>query len=153
MDFLQTAKVLRFLRLSEYEARVYVSLVTEGASEARKLSVECGVPRTKVYTMLKKLMKRGLVFELPDEPRKFAPESPAKAFETYLLHLKNETHTRVASLMESRQALSLREEAYKKARSNVTPQREEVWIVRGRSRVARNSSNRKSGKGSRSTLC
>lgn len=135
MDFAETVKVLHFLGLSEYEARVYVSLVTEGASEARKLSVKCGVPRTKVYTTLKKLIERGLVFELPDEPRKFAPGSPAKAFETYLLHLESETHTRVASLTESRQAVSLLEEAYKKKRSNVSPQREEVWIVRGRSEI------------------
>jgi len=57
-------KVSRHLGLSEYEARAYVSLVREGTSEARKLSMKCGVPRTKVYGTLKKLIERGLVFEL-----------------------------------------------------------------------------------------
>ena len=128
-------KVSRHLGLSEYEARVYVSLVTEGASEARKLSIRCGVPRTKVYATLKKLMERGLVFELPVDPRKFAPSSPAEAFEQYLLHSKEETSDRVISLVESDKVVSLLEEAYEKTQSTIEPRKEEVWIVQGRSEM------------------
>ena len=124
-------KVSRHLGLSEYEARVYVSLVTEGASEARRLSMRCGVPRTKVYGTLKKLMERGLVFELPGEPRKFAPTSPAEAFEQYLLHSKEETSDRVISLVESDKVVFLLEEAYEKTQSTIEPRKEEVWIVQG----------------------
>lgn len=129
--------VSRHLGLSEYEARVYVSLVTEGASEARKLSIRCGVPRTKVYATLKKLMERGLVFELPGDPRKFAPSSPAEAFEQYLLHSKEETSDRVISLVESDKTVSLLEEAFEKTQSTIEPQKEEVWIVQGRAEVLR----------------
>lgn len=124
-------KASRYLGLSEYEARVYVSLVMEGASEARRLSMRCGVPRTKVYATLKKLMGRGLVFELPGEPRKFAPAGPAEAFEQYLLHFKEKTSDRVVSLVESHEVVSLLEEAYKKTQSTIEPQKEEVWIVQG----------------------
>lgn len=127
--------VSRHLGLSEYEARVYVSLVTEGASEARKLSIRCGVPRTKVYATLKKLMERGLVFELPGDPRKFAPSSPAEAFEQYLFHSKEETSDRVISLVESDKIVSLLEEAHKKTQSTIEPRKEEVWIVQGRSKM------------------
>jgi len=130
-------KVLHSLGLSEYEARVYVSLVTEGASEARKLSMRCGVPRTKVYATLKKLMERGLVFELPGEPRKFAPTSPDEAFEHYLLHFKERTSDKVISLVESDRVVSLLEEAYKKTQSTIEPQKEEVWIVHGQSEILR----------------
>ncbi len=135
MNFTETVKALNFLGLSEYEARVYVSLVTEGASEGRKLSIRCGVPRTKVYATLKKLMERGLVFELPEVPRKFAPTSPAKAFETYLLHLDGETSNRVTSLMVSREVVSLLEQAYKKMQSTAMPQKEEIWILQGRAAI------------------
>ena len=128
-------KVSRHLGLSEYEARVYVSLVTEGASEARKLSMRCGVPRTKVYGTLKKLMERGLVLELPGEPRKFAPTSPAEAFEQYLLHSKEETSERIISLTESDKVVSLLEEAYEKTQSTIKPRKEEVWIVDGQSEM------------------
>lgn len=131
MDFSECVKVLHSLGLSEYEARVYVSLVTEGASEGRKVSMRGGVPRTKVYATLKKLKERGLVYELPQEPQKFAPVSPAKAFEAYMEHLKEETSKRVISLIQSRKLVSLLEETYKKTRSTITPQREEVWIFQG----------------------
>jgi len=128
-------KVSHYLGLSEYEARVYVSLVTEGTSEARKLSMRCGVPRTKVYATLKKLMERGLVFELPGEPRKFTPTSPAEAFEPYLLRFKEGTADRVISLVEADKVVSLLEEAYEKTQSTIEPQKEEVWIVQGRSEI------------------
>ena len=135
MEFSDSAKVLCSLGLSEYEAKVYVSLVTEGASEGRKLSMRCGVPRTKVYATLKKLIERGLVYEVPEEPRKFSAMSPAEAFEPYLLHLKEETSNRVISLMESREAVSALEEAYKKTESTVAPQKEEIWILTGQSKI------------------
>jgi sugar-specific transcriptional regulator TrmB len=112
-----------------------VSLVTEGASEARKLSMGCGVPRTKVYATLKKLAERGLVFELPGEPRKFAPTSPTEAFEPYLLHFKEKTSDRVISLVESDKVVSLLEEAYEKTQSTIEPLKEEVWIVQDRSEI------------------
>ena len=130
-------KVSRYLGLSEYEARVYVSLVTEGASEARRLSMRCGVPRTKVYTTLKKSMERGLVFELPGEPRKFAATSPAGAFERYLLHFKERTSNRVISLVEADKVVSSLEEAYEKTQSTIEPRKEEVWIVQGKSEILR----------------
>ncbi len=128
-------KVSRRLGLSEYEARAYVSLIMEGVSEARKLSMRCGVPRTKVYGTLKKLIERGLVFELPGEPRKFAPTSPAEAFEQYLLRFKEETSDRMTSLVESTEVVSLLEDAYEKTQLAIGPQREEVWIVQARSEI------------------
>ncbi len=130
-------KAARHLGLSEYEARVYVSLVVDGGSEARRLSMRCGVPRTKVYATLKKLMERGLVLEVPGEPRRFTPTSPVEAFELHLLRFKEKTSERIASLMESRKIVSLLQEAYEKKQSSVEPRKEEIWIVQGRSEVLR----------------
>ena len=138
-------KVSRHLGLSDYEARVYVCLVTEGASEARRLSMRCGVPRTKVYATLKKLVERGLVFEVPGEPRKFAPASPAEAFERFLLYSKEETSDRVISLVESDEVVSSLEEAYEKAQSIVEPQKEEVWTVHGWSEMLKKMGEMLSG--------
>jgi sugar-specific transcriptional regulator TrmB len=132
---LEWQKFSHHLGLSEYEARVYVSLVMEGASEARKLSLRCGVPRTKVYATLKKLLERGLVFELPVDPRKFAPMSPAEAFEPHLLHFKEKTSESVISLVELGGAVSFLEEAYKKAEFTMEPKKEEVWILEGQSEI------------------
>jgi len=81
-------KLCEHIGLSEYEAKVYVSLITEGAAQARRISMACGVPRTKVYGTLRKLIERGLVLEIPEEPRRFAPAPPADAFEVYLRSFK-----------------------------------------------------------------
>ena len=132
---LVSQKVSQHLGLSKYEARVYVSLITEGASEARKLSIRCGVPRTKIYATMKKLIERGLVYELPENPQKFASTSPAEAFEQYLLSSKEETSERVIALVESDKVVSLLEEAYEKSELTSNPWKEELWIIKGRSEM------------------
>jgi len=132
---LVSQKVSQHLGLSKYEARVYVSLVMEGASEVRKLSIRCGVPRTKVYFTLKKLMEKGLVFELPETPRKFASTSPVEAFEQNLNQYRDETSDRVISLVKSNEVISLLEEAYEKSELTLKPRKEDVWIIQGRSEM------------------
>ena len=128
-------KVSQYFGLSEYEARVYVSLIMKGVCGARKVSMRCGVPRTKVYATLKKLMERDLVFEVPLEPRRFAPTSPAVAFEQCLANFKEQASDRVVSLVESTEVVSLLEEEYEKTRSSVETHKEEVWIVQGQSEI------------------
>ena len=80
----------KYTGLSEYEAKSYISLVLEGPVEARKLSMVSGVPRTKVYGTLRKLVERGLVVEMPLEPRKFYVNQPTDAFNAYLQGYKSD---------------------------------------------------------------
>jgi len=124
--------------LSEYEAKVYMSLVTIGAAKARKVSTTCGVPRTKVYGTLKKLMERGLVIEIPGQPRKFAPTSPAAAFEDYIRSFQEKTRnfSRVVSFLE---------DAFRKTDVTARPEMEEIWIFRGRSEILRRAQEMLSG--------
>lgn len=69
-------KMVEYAGLSEYEAKVYLSLIGLGCSGARKLSISCNVSRTKVYGTLKKLIDYGIVVEIPGVPKFFAPASP-----------------------------------------------------------------------------
>ena len=130
-------KLSENFELSEYEAKAYLSLVMGGACKARKLSLICGVPRTRIYGTLKKLMERGLVVEIVGEPRKFAPTSPAKALESLLQSCREKTSDRVISLVESDRLLSLLEEAYKNVSARTEPERGEIWIIRRRSEILR----------------
>ncbi len=116
--------------LSEYEAKVYVSLIEKGSSKARKVSMICGVPRTKVYGTLKKLIERGLVIEVPGEPRKYAPTSPANAFRIYLQSYqeKAENLNDIVSSLENN---------YKKMNIETEPQKEDMWIIQGRHGILR----------------
>ncbi len=77
-------KIVEYIGLSEYESKVYLSLINLGTAGARKLSINCDVPRTKVYGTLKKLIDYGLVVEIPGAPKKFSPSKPKDCFNTIL---------------------------------------------------------------------
>lgn len=77
-------KIVEYTGLSEYESKVYLCLIGLGNSGARKLSLFCDVPRTKVYGTLKKLIDYGLVVEIPGAPKRFVPASPDDAFSAIL---------------------------------------------------------------------
>jgi sugar-specific transcriptional regulator TrmB len=64
------------LGLNNYEIRAYESLVRLGKSTATKISKMSGVPHGKVYTVLDSLAKKGLIDEIPKEPREFIPNNP-----------------------------------------------------------------------------
>lgn len=84
-DLLQIwPKIVEYIGLSEYESKVYLSLINLGTAGARKLSLNCDVPRTKVYGTLKKLIEYGLVVEIPGAPKKFSPSNPKESFSTIL---------------------------------------------------------------------
>ena len=85
-------KIVEYTGLSEYEAKVYLSLVGLGNSGARKLSLFCDVPRTKVYGTLKRLIDYGLVVEIPGTPKKFIPASPKDAFSAILNIVKGKAN-------------------------------------------------------------
>jgi len=77
-------KIVDYTGLSEYESKVYLSLLILGASGARKLSLHCRVPKTKVYETLRKLRDIGLVVEISGSPKAFTPTNPAEAFKALL---------------------------------------------------------------------
>lgn len=129
-SIIDNQKLSRNLGLSEYETRVYVALVAEGVSEGRKLGIKSGVPRTKVYSTLKKLMERGLVFELPGPPAKFAPTAPAEAFQSHLVTLQKQVSEEMVSIEATIKTLSSLEDTYQKKRLNAEPQSGEVWVIR-----------------------
>lgn len=128
-------KVSGSLGLSEYEAKVYVALVMMGCSEAGKLSLESGVPRTKVYVTLRRLIEKGLVIELPGEPLRFALASPTEAFESYLSNCKDRIAEKQASFAESTALVSLLAGFHRKTKHGMELQKEEVWVLKRRSEL------------------
>lgn len=128
-------KVFNYLGLSQYESKVYYSLIMEGASEARKLSIKCAVPRTKIYLTLKKLKERGLVYELPETPHKYAPASPAEAFQRYLSLYKKETAEKVISLIECKDLIVQLEENHSESKLSVNPKKEEIWVLKKKTEI------------------
>ncbi|AEA46466.1 TrmB family transcriptional regulator [Archaeoglobus veneficus] len=72
---------LRKLGLSEYEAKVYVTLVGLGKASAREIHEASGVPRTRIYDVLEKLASKGFVDIEEGEPKRFRAVDPRKVIE------------------------------------------------------------------------
>ena len=115
-------KMVEYAGLSEYEAKVYLSLIGLGCSGARKLSITCNVPRTKVYGTLKKLIDYGLVVEIPGVPKYFAPASPIDAFSATLKRVKNKAHD-FSTILETLA------QAHELIKSNSSPKKKIVWFI------------------------
>jgi len=67
------------LGLSEYEARVYATLVGLGKATAREIHEASKVPRPRVYDVLKKLVEKGFADVEEGEPMKFTAANPRSA--------------------------------------------------------------------------
>ncbi|MBS7640469.1 MAG: helix-turn-helix domain-containing protein [Candidatus Bathyarchaeia archaeon] len=112
-----------YLGFSEYEAKIYEFLVNEGPSTARKISIRCGVPRTKVYSVIRRLMEQNMVTELPLSPRLFIALSPTETLKP-LIDIQEKIVEQLNEVF-----LHLQKKYEESTESKVL--REEVWILTG----------------------
>ncbi len=77
-------KILREVGLTDTEIRVYLALLSLGATSAGKIVEDTGVYRKNLYDALNKLIEKGLVtYVIEDKKRIFQAKSPSN-FEKYL---------------------------------------------------------------------
>ena len=69
------------LGLNKYEAKVYLTLITEGISTAKNISDITSIPYGKVYEILNVLASKGFVVTLPTKPMKCQAVSPKELTE------------------------------------------------------------------------
>jgi sugar-specific transcriptional regulator TrmB/CheY-like chemotaxis protein len=124
--------------LSVNEAKVYLSLATEGCSEARKLSMSSGVPRTKTYAALKKLAQRELVHEVPGGTQRFSIATPSSAFSNFVQGWKKELSEQAKNLIEFENAIKTIESIQKEKQTakHSTMQKEDVWSIEQAEEIA-----------------
>jgi len=67
------------LGLNKYEAKVYLTLVSEGTSTAKNISDITGIPYGKVYEIINSLSAKGFSVVLPSKPIKCQAISPKEA--------------------------------------------------------------------------
>jgi len=70
--------------LSEYESKVYSSLVFLGTSKAGTISKESKVPQSKIYEVLDQLMNKQLVEMFDGRPKEFRAAKPETALRNLL---------------------------------------------------------------------
>lgn len=131
--------LLRKTGLSSYEAKIYLSLTFEGAAEAGKLSMSSGVPRTKTYTALKKLVQIGLVLEIPGETQRFSISPSYNALSNFVESWKNDLSEQATTLVELENAIStfrsIQEE--KQTSKYLGMKKEEVWSIQEDTEITR----------------
>lgn len=59
--------ILRKFDYSENEAKVYITLLQNGAQNGYEVSKNSGVPRSRVYNILEKLVNKGIVVTSPQD--------------------------------------------------------------------------------------
>ncbi len=84
VDMAKAMELLKKLGLNSYEASAYLALVKVKSATASKLAELAHIPRPRVYDVLEKLEKKGLVKIIPQRPIRYEAIPIRKAIE----HLK-----------------------------------------------------------------
>lgn len=71
-----TLGVLRSLGLTYYGAKAYYALVALGPSRASAVAEEAGIPRSKVYEVLRRLVREGWASTTDTRPLQYRPRDP-----------------------------------------------------------------------------
>jgi sugar-specific transcriptional regulator TrmB len=119
---------LQRLGLTEYESRLYLSLVKQGPTKASQLSFFGQVPRTKAYGAIKELQHKGLLRIIPGKPELYEASSPNDV----LFPLVNKINREMKDSEEVVQSLAVTFEASKYRKRDAPKQSEEFWKMDGR---------------------
>ncbi|MDO8538623.1 MAG: helix-turn-helix domain-containing protein [archaeon] len=87
MQETEAIELLESLGLTEYEAKSLYSLFKVGEAQAPDISRMAQVPKTRVYDVLERLMKKSLIVEVYGRPKKYRVIESNKAIQT-LMELK-----------------------------------------------------------------
>jgi len=74
---------LQRIGLTEYESKVYLSLLRDHLNSAAKISEKSGVPRTKIYQVLESLERKGWIQIYSGIPLLFKAIDPRAIFEKF----------------------------------------------------------------------
>src|SRR3989337_2819792 len=118
---------LKHLGLTEYEAKVYVTLMGRNSFIASELAQNSGVPRAKVYGILDDLIGKGLAVYKPGKIKKYSATHPEKS----LARLVSEMEQRTSQVKELIGKLQLK---YAEGQKEVDPL-EYIEVLRERTQI------------------
>lgn len=103
------------LGFTSYEARAYLGLLRNNPATGYEISQQVNVPRSVIYTILRKLETMGVVISIHDKPRRYIPLSPKQL----LSLLESDFSKRISSVKEDLIGF------------NDKPDSEGFWNIRG----------------------
>lgn len=96
--------ILKNFGFTDYEAKAYYALLLLGHSKAREISKVSGVPQSKIYEVLERLLEKNLVEVYTVRPKEFKAVSPAIVLKNFIEEEERkikETKERVEELISS----------------------------------------------------
>jgi len=119
------------LGLTQYEAKIYLTLVKMGGRTASEISFSGKVPRTKTYGAINSLKEKGLIKVLPGKPEKYITSSPEDVLTPLAEKLAKDAESCSKLVMD----LSMIYESSKYVYQERPYEKHDVWTVSGRSKV------------------
>jgi HTH-type transcriptional regulator, sugar sensing transcriptional regulator len=120
-------KSMESLGLTNYEIRVYTTLLFSGSTTAAEISKKSGVPYSKIYDVLNSLYERGWTYSDNSRPQNFFPKSPSTAVEAMMVEMENSfrsyRNTLINELMPIYEKTGLKEKP-------------DIWVVSGLLNIA-----------------
>ncbi len=121
--------ILRKLGLNRYESKAYLALVSSGVTTAGKLAEKSGIPRAKVYEVLKSLERQGFAVSTSTRPAKFRSVPLDDVVRKLTKKAKDDYEGRIEQINDIHKKL---QENLKEVKEQVNGESEMVWIIRGR---------------------
>lgn len=116
------------LGLNRYEARVYLSLISEGVTTAKTISSITSIPYGKVYEVIDSLARKGFVQILPTKPAKYSAISPKESLERIKKTTQDKLSKIEALLIDQLEPLFSKHKKFNEPQNN-------FWILNGRSAI------------------
>src|SRR4030067_1614035 len=91
--------ILRELGFSDYEIKVYITLLQYETLKGKDISEKSRVPNGRTYNILEKLEKKGLISIIPVKPKTFKIIKPETALKNYIESKKDELVKQEEELM------------------------------------------------------
>jgi len=121
--------ILRKLGLNRYESKAYLALVSSGISTAGKLAERSGIPRAKVYEVLRSLERQGFAVSTSTRPSKFKSVPLDDVIRKLTDAAKKEYEHRIEQISEIHKELR---KSLMDLEKDTGGEEEVVWIIRGR---------------------
>jgi sugar-specific transcriptional regulator TrmB len=123
---------LASIGLSLYESKCFLASLELGPSTINQIGITAGVPRTKVYGAVKKLVERGLIEQSEDDSKLYVAKSPKE----FLIPLLEKESRRIKESLDAMTELEVIHESMEYVKRAETL-RSKVWRYSPRKIITR----------------